>query len=232
MLTGEVERIRAAYARRALSVPRSRYSYFNPAHVYWMQQRERDLLRALIHAGWSDLREKRILEVGCGDGDVLRRFIAYGAQPQHLAGVDLLADQIEAAARLSPSIEFRCANAEHLPFGDERFDLVCQFTVFTSILDGTMRREVAREMLRVLRPDGLLLWYDFHLNNPHNPDVRGVTRREIRTLFKGCTIELRRVTLAPPVARRLAPWSVGACYLLEKVPWLCSHYLGVIRKRV
>ncbi len=42
--------------------------------------------------------------------------------------------------------------------------------------------------------------------------------------------QLRRVTLAPPVVRRLAPYSWMGCYLLEKIPWLCTHYLGVIQK--
>ena len=34
----------------------------------------------------------------------------------------------------------------------------------------------------------------------------------------------------PPLARVLAPYSYLACYLLEKFPLLCTHYLGAIRK--
>jgi hypothetical protein len=60
--------------------------------------------------------------------------------------------------------------------------------------------------------------------------VRGVKKREIHRLFPGCRIELRRITLAPPLVRVLAPYSWLSCYLLERIPWLCTHYLGVIRK--
>jgi len=53
---------------------------------------------------------------------------------------------------------------------------------------------------------------------------------EIQSLFPGCDVRLKRITLAPPLTRRVAPYSWLVCYLLSKVPFLCTHYLGVIRK--
>jgi hypothetical protein len=82
----------------------------------------------------------------------------------------------------------------------------------------------------LLRSEGIILWYDYHVNNSWNKDVRGVNRREITQLFPDCRIELKRTTLLPPLARFLAPYSYLGCYLLAKVPLLCTHYLGVIRK--
>ena len=84
--------------------------------------------------------------------------------------------------------------------------------------------------MRVVKRDGLILWYDYHVNNPRNRDVRGVKRREIYRLFPGCRIKLERITLVPPLARLVAPYSYLACYLLGKLPPLCTHYLGVIQK--
>jgi hypothetical protein len=86
-------------------------------------------------------------------------------------------------------------------------------------------------MRRVLKPDGLILWYDFHINNPRNPDVKGVKLREIQELFSNCEIRMKRITLAPPIARRVATYSWLLCYCLSRIPWLCSHYIGVIRKK-
>jgi len=226
----EISRIKEAYARRAIYVG-DRYSVFNVASLFIIQGLERALLRMLKDNDLTSLEGKRILEVGCGTGGVLRRFIQYGADPANLYGIDLLADRIERARYLSPNVDFRCGNAEQLPYDDESFDIVMQFTVFTSILDPRMKRNVAREMLRVLKRDGIILWYDYHMNNPRNPDVRGVGKREIQALFPDCSIDLRRVTLAPPLTRLLAPYSWLVCYLLEKIPLLCTHYLGVIRKR-
>jgi len=87
---------------------------------------------------------------------------------------------------------------------------------------------MACEMLRVVKGDGLNLWYDFHVNNPWNTDVRALKKREIRQPFADCQIELQRITLAPPLVRLFAPYSWLACYLLERFKVFNTHYLGVI----
>jgi hypothetical protein len=86
-------------------------------------------------------------------------------------------------------------------------------------------------MLRVLKPRGLVLWYDFHVGSPRNRDVRAVGRSEIAGLFPGCSMSLQRVTLAPPIARLAAPRSWLLCRLLDAIPLLRTHYLGVIWKQ-
>jgi hypothetical protein len=77
----------------------------------------------------------------------------------------------------------------------------------------------------------VLIIYDFWVN-PRNPDVRPLRHAEVRRLFRGCTFHWRRVTLAPPLLRLLAPVPGGwlACYLLEKLPFLCTHFLVAVRK--
>jgi hypothetical protein len=42
-------------------------------------------------------------------------------------------------------------------------------------------------------------------------------------------MEVRRVYLAPPIARPLAPLSWPLTALLAAIPWLCLHRLAVIR---
>ncbi len=83
----------------------------------------------------------------------------------------------------------------------------------------------------VLQSDGIILWYDYFISKPTNPDTRGVRQKEIKGLFPNCTFDFHRITLAPPIARLLAPYSWLACYLLEKVLWLRTHYLVIIRRR-
>jgi ubiquinone/menaquinone biosynthesis C-methylase UbiE len=60
-----------------------------------------------------------------------------------------------------------------------------------------MRKNIVREMLRVLKPKGFILWYDYHMDNPKNPDVRGVKKREIYELFSGCDIVSNASLLLP-----------------------------------
>jgi ubiquinone/menaquinone biosynthesis C-methylase UbiE len=130
------------------------------------------------------------------------------------------------------AIQIVYGNAAALAFPDATFDLVVQSTVFTSVLDTTMKHQMAAEMLRVVKDDGFILWYDYHVNNPWNPDVRGVKRQEITQLFPGCRITLQRMTLVPPLVHLLVPYSWLTCYVLGKMPWLCTHYLGFISKEL
>jgi ubiquinone/menaquinone biosynthesis C-methylase UbiE len=226
----EEARIRAAYAKREQED--ARYSWFNRAYQFMAQQRERRVLAVLDRFGLAALKSKTILEVGCGTGQWLRDSIKWGARPENITGIDLLLDRAKRARELCPpAVGIQCASAAQLPFCSEKFDLVLQATVFTSILDEELKYQVAAEMLRVVKFDGLILWYDYHVSNPWNKDVRGVKRRQIYQLFPSCRIDLERITLLPPLARILAPYSYLSCYFLEKVPLLCTHYLGVIRKR-
>jgi ubiquinone/menaquinone biosynthesis C-methylase UbiE len=232
-IAAEEARIRKVYGERKNKASYAGlYSCFNPGHLFILQEREQRILKLLARYGCEDLRTKRLLEIGCGNGQWLREFIKWGAQPENVVGMDLLEDRVAEASRLCPSdTKIELGSAAELAFIDESFDLVLQATVFTSILDASLKRRIASEMMRVTKPEGLILWYDYHVNNPWNGDVRGLRRREIKELFPDCRIELSRVTLAPPVTRLLAPYSYLACYLLGKIPALCTHYLGVIRKR-
>ncbi len=226
----EEERIRVAYSRR--HGDGVVYSFFDPGHLFLAQELERELIKLFQRHQMNPLSEKRVLDVGCGTGWTLRQLTKYGARAKNLCGIDLLPNAIEEAERISRDIDFRCGNAEVLPFGSESFDIVTQFTMFTSILDDEMKRNTAEEMVRVLRPRGIILWYDYFVSKPTNPDVKGIGKSEIVSLFPNCTFDFNRVTLAPPIARAVARYSFLLCYLLEKIPWLKTHYLLVIRKVV
>jgi ubiquinone/menaquinone biosynthesis C-methylase UbiE len=204
-----------------------RYSWFSLI----IQERERRLLALLSRYGCAPLNTKKILEVGCGSGYWLREFIKWGARPENITGIDLLDHRIAEARQLCPAaVDVRCGSAAQLALPDAIFDVVIQSTVFTSILDAEMKQQIASEMLRVVKSDGLIVWYDYHVNNPWNPDVRGVKKKEIHRLFPGCRIELRRITLAPPLARWIAPRSWFMAHLLKRIPVFCTHYIGIIKK--
>lgn len=228
-LESEETRIRSVYAKRQGAF---RYSWFNQAHVFRVQELERDILAVLRATNFEYLQDKRILEIGCGEGQWLRQFIKWGARPENVTGIDVLQDRVSQARLLCPpGVQVHCGNATRLPFDNARFDLVVQLIVFSSILDITVKEMVAREMLRVLKENGRILWYDFFVNNPSNPDVRGIRKREITHLFPGCRIEFRRVSLAPPLCRILASYSWLGCYALERLRMFNTFYLGLIQKK-
>ncbi len=227
----DLNRLRTEYAaietRLADSNP---YSLFNPAYLFTVQQRQRAVLKLLRRYGFYPLTNRRIFELGCDRGGILLECLGYGATPRRLHGTDLLPDRIRDAHARLPHLPLTCADGQHLPYQPGVFDLVLQYTVFTSILDDEIKANLARELLRVVKPHGLILWYDFWLN-PTNQQTRGIRPVEIRRLFPRCRFEFHRITLAPPICRRLTPVSWLLAYLLEQLKIFNTHYLIAIQKQ-
>jgi SAM-dependent methyltransferase len=206
-----------------------RWSQANRGNQAIVAEQRRMVARLLGGMGWVPVGERDVLEVGSGGGGTLASLCDLGADPRHLVGVDLLGDRVAAARKAFPEIEFRQGNAERLDFPDSSFDLVLAFTVFSSIHDRSMARNVAREITRVLSPGGALLWYDVRYNST-NRNVRAVTRARIGELFPTLRAELHTVTLLPPLARRLGPLTGAGYPVLAAMPPLRSHLIGLLHK--
>lgn len=227
----EIDRIKRTYKHRIQTNPADRYSLFRPGELYMMQRREQETLELLRRCGIHSCQNLRILEVGCGRGARLADWARWGAPPTSLYGVDLMDEFVEDGRKLLPTANLRVASGDHLPFEDGFFDIVVQLTVFSSVLDQSIRRRIATEMQRVVAPNGLILWYDFRYPSPGNKAVSPVRPREVRSLFPNWHVDGRTITLLPPMARRLAPLSFVACRALEVIPLLRSHYLAAIRRK-
>jgi len=226
-------RIERVYALRQMHRTMSFFSYEDKAHFWRIRERYSATLELLQEAGFDPLAQVRILDVGCGDGRLLREFIQWGADPRLLSGIDLRLDAIQKARRLLPGVELRCGCASDLPWGERTFDVVVLSTVLSSVLDREMRSRIAEECGRVLSAGGVILWYDFLFDNPKNPEVRGIPVREVRELFRDYEIRGRRITLAPFIARRIS--RVGGEGLYRVVAWipvLRTHWLALLRRRV
>lgn len=229
--THDLDRLREEYAERSRRGTDSQlYSFFNPSYLFAIQQRQRLMLDLLKTHGYDKLHEMTILEVGCGSGKVLAEFVHYGASPSQTHGIDLLPNRLYQAQKRLCQSPIICADGQSLPFRSNTYDLVLQFTALSSVLDDTVKQRMAAEMLRVLKPTGAILWYDFWLN-PTNPQTKGIRKSEIRRLFPDCKYTFRQITLAPPLARRLVPISWTVASLMDKLRVLNTHYLVLIRPR-
>jgi len=183
-------------------------------------------------AGLRSLTGLRILDVGCGVGATLRQYLEYEADPDRLWGIDLLPEFVRRAGSGSLNLQVVCGSASELPFPDGSFDFVSQFMLLTSVLDSGVKRQIAREIDRVLVPGGRLLWYDFAFNNPSNPDVRGIRLAEVRRLFPEFSITSRKITLAPPLGRAVGRLGPTIYLLTSKLRFLCTHYFCLLEKPV
>ena len=107
------ERFNALAAAREAWQDKARY-YYQDQHRYF---------RFLVPEGL------RVLEVGCGLGDLLA-----AVKPARGLGIDLSEAMVEAASLRHPSLEFRCADVETLEL-DEEFDVIILADVVGHLLD-------------------------------------------------------------------------------------------------
>jgi SAM-dependent methyltransferase len=134
------------------------------AHAGWWQEgftegadpeyEEQILPLAVAHLAGA----RRVLDVGCGEGQVARLATREGAS--HVVGVDPTAAQLVEAARRGGGPGYARAGAAALPFAARRFDAVVACLVFEHIADVDA---AIGEVARVLEPGGRFL---FFLNHP------------------------------------------------------------------
>lgn len=118
------------------------------------------LIDRLQESAWRDglqsceLRDNsRVLDVGCGTGRWLRRYLQRNLLP---VGVDATQGMLELAAASGVECQLVVGCAQNLPFGDGVFDLVSAVTVIQHI-PRVEQGDALQEMARVLQPGGHLL---------------------------------------------------------------------------
>jgi SAM-dependent methyltransferase len=118
----------------------------HPSYVWRFGQ---DRRFALIRA-YTNLENKKILDVGCGVGMYVRKFREFSEQ---VYGVDV---DLERVAKAQSATQANCsvAPAEALPFPDGFFDTVLLHEVIEHVKDD---RVAVAEALRVLAPGGRLV---------------------------------------------------------------------------
>jgi SAM-dependent methyltransferase len=94
---------------------------------------------------------RRVLDVGCGEGQIARRAAALGAQ---VVGLDPTAAQVHEAVARGGGPVYARADADHLPCADASFEAVVMCLVIEHL---DPFEPSIREMARVLEPGGRCL---------------------------------------------------------------------------
>ncbi len=194
---------------------------FVAGNTYDKYRTRNPLHRRLMERFLSDARElaalarpRRVLEIGCGPGDLAGALFAdraRNASDLDYLGTDVSAAEVERARAAHPALEFRVASAYELPFADGEFDLVVACEVLEH-LESPAR--ALREAERVCRGHVLIsvpwepLWRLLNLargayvtrlgNTPGH--LRHFSRRAIRRLV-GKRLEI-------VAERRPFPWTM------------------------
>lgn len=228
--SAEIERINEVYAARKQNIDNHRYSMMNRAHRFMLLDLENQIFQRFSEQFLSIGEEDTWLDVGCGSGYWLSTFQRYGLKAKNSHGIDAIEDRIRNAKELYPNVSFKVGDARSLPYDTGTFSFVSQFTMLSSVLDPKDREAIADEIVRVTKPGGIIISYDFFWPNPSNKNVTPINKEELKRLFRGCEVSDRKVTLAPPITRAMAPHSIILCELLGLCPLLRTHFLSFMRK--
>lgn len=126
----------------------------------WLGRLHHDIVdRSVDLALLTHPEPRRVLDVGCGTGYLLKTLANRCPDAEQLDGVDPAPSMVEVAASSGTDdrVRFSIGIAERLPYRDGTFDLVVSTTSFDHWVD---QQAGLRECARVLRPDGHLVLVD------------------------------------------------------------------------
>jgi ubiquinone/menaquinone biosynthesis C-methylase UbiE len=144
----ETQKVKERYERRKLN-KRVESIWFSK---YVQYERELKYFE-IIKGNFTDLKDKKILEIGAGSGDNLLAFKRFGFKWQNIYANELLEDRVKVLKENLPISNIYSGDALKLEFEDE-FDIVFQSTVFTSILDDDFKQKLANKMFNMTKMGG------------------------------------------------------------------------------
>jgi SAM-dependent methyltransferase len=134
-------------------------------------QRWVDSILARLRPYLPETESLRVLDVGAAQGKALIAFQRRGHTP---VGVEpwpeAMAMAQELADRHGTQIDIREGAVEHLPFGDEEFDLVVAMSVMEHVGD---LAQALGEVCRVLRPGGIFWFNSASSMCPRQAEIAG-----------------------------------------------------------
>jgi ubiquinone/menaquinone biosynthesis C-methylase UbiE/uncharacterized membrane protein YbhN (UPF0104 family) len=187
------------------------------------------------------------LDVGCGQGEHLGRMREWGFE---VSGIDVSPAQIQLATRKLGSAELvRVGSATEIPAGDGTYDFAYVINVLHHLESVDEQRRAIGELLRVLKPGGMLLVHEINtrsvlfrfymgyvypsLNCIDEGVERWLLPHRLDTYTSAPVEQVRYFTFLPeflpsPLVRLLTPIE----RLLETSPLrvYSAHYLAVLRK--
>ncbi len=133
--------------------------YDNFAQTYadaFLSQNQKSITRYLAQFDF-DLKAKKLLDLGCGEGYDLNQFGQMGA---HLYGIDLSTQMINLAKKnVQFEADLQVSDFTAIPYKDDFFDLMVSKWAFQAMPD---TQAIYKEVNRVLKSKGMFIFLASH----------------------------------------------------------------------
>jgi ubiquinone/menaquinone biosynthesis C-methylase UbiE len=206
----------------------------NPEVLFQVLAAEASLIAALRLIG-PDPAQTTVLDVGCGDGCSLLPFLRLGFHPSNLQGVDIRGEKIRVAQARYPNLRFLCADASHLSYPAEVFDIVQESMIFLQIPDNDLSMRIACEMVRITKISGHIVLSDWRFGRIGSREFNPLNMKRISHLFGvGLSTVVRKVfrgALVPPVGRFFSK-NIPSIYFVVSAlfPFLVGQKVTVLQR--
>jgi SAM-dependent methyltransferase len=157
------------------------------------------LIRVFYDIEHDSLWNHKIIDIGCGNGQDLRKMIELGAKPRNCYGVDIIKSAIDYAVKNSPpDINYHVGMVNDLECKNSTFDTIFCFNIITSYAQNDYIYSLCKELRRIIKDTGVL----FIIANIDNkscistPVSEGISTRnftmdEIAKLFSSFDIKMK-----------------------------------------
>ena len=135
--------------------------------------------------------------------------------------------------KLSKEIKLITGSHTRLP-DKEKYDVIFLNTVLSSIYDEDKRLDILRILTKKLNKNGIILIFDFIVNNPKNSFTRRLDYKKIFKTFYHFEIKKNKVILAPLISRILYKFGLPTGIIFEFIPilrFLYTHICILIKKK-
>ncbi len=164
-----------------------------------------------VLASLRDIKVKRVLDVGCGEGFGLKRVKANNIGYHH-EGLDISQEAINLGKKLNPQIKFTLGSVYRLPYENNSFDLILCNEVLEHLMDP---EKALKEIARVGRKHYLISvpnepWFTIaNLLRLKNLSRLGNDPEHIQNWSKNeFLILLKKIGLKPVLVKLPFPWIV------------------------
>lgn len=233
MKNKEIERIKNIYDCYDNDINYlEKYASNNLRVQYIAKVLEYEILTILNNFFSNKLRDLKFLDIGCGNGNFELSLLKFGIHHNNIYGVDLSFHRLLKFNTSFPKITVINNNAMYLPFNNQVFDVVFQRVVFSSILDDNICYCISGEMLRVLKKNGIIIWYDSYGGKKMSKYTRSYIEKDINNFFPNCTYKFKKIIPHSQITFRLAKYSWLACDIISKLfPFFNCMQFAVIKNR-